>query len=447
LAVEKIPFLKVFFGDLQNEQYCEWIKFLRESEDWNKEQIQEYQFRELKRIVRYAYENTNGYRRLYNECGITPDSLKTIEDFRKLPFLTKEAIRDNLEDFSVDIKGRQYVTTAGTTGVPFGFYVDQIASIKEKASKGYQYYRIGWKEGDRQMVLRGLVVPSPNHVEKHINELRCSSYYLTPEWMEYYRERAFEFKPDWILCYPSSAYIFAKFLKETGKPFPPIKGVLCASENLYDYQKQLLFEVFKTRVFSHYGQTEKTVLAGFCEYEDTYHVLPQYGYAELIDKNGEPVTEPDKIGEIVGTSFILHATPLIRYRTGDLAVLKGWKCPSCGRPYQVWEKIEGRLQEFFVTSADRYIPVTAAVSAMHDDIFDHIERFQFYQEKKGHVIFRFIPKDSCNKKVVKDMKRRLLIRFGEDVELQMEPVEEIPLTSHGKHRLLIQKMEIEYGDS
>jgi phenylacetate-CoA ligase len=138
------------------------------------------------------------------------------------------------------------MTTGGSTGIPFGFYRDHNAFAKELASKAYQYYRLGWKEGDKQVVFRGLVISSPNHIRYYprFKDLRCSSYHLTPEHMELHRQRAFEYQPDRIKCYPSSGYIFAKFLHETRKNFPPVKGILCASENLYDYQKELLSEVF-----------------------------------------------------------------------------------------------------------------------------------------------------------------------------------------------------------
>jgi phenylacetate-CoA ligase len=433
--------------DLENKDYIAWRHFLNEAEGWSKDQIAEYQLREVKRIVAYAYYNTQAYRALYDQAGVHPDSIRTLDDLRHFPFVEKEMIRDHLEDFSVPMEARTYVTTGGSTGIPFGFYREPEAFAKELASKAHQYSRIGWKEDDRQIVFRGLPIDSPDHMTfvPEFNELRCSSYHLTPEWMEAYCQKAREYRPEWIRCYPSSGYVFARFLKDTGRPFPPVKGLLCASENLYDFQKALLKEVFQARVFSHYGHYELAALAGFCEYEDTYHVLPQYGYVELIGSDGQPVTEPGPMGEIVATSFIIHATPFIRYRTRDFATLKGWECPACRRPYQIWDKVDGRLQEFIVTSTGRYISMTAI--NFHNDIFDHIKQFQFYQGVKGRITFRYIPKASCNERVLEDIRRRLWLKLGGDVELEFQAVDDIPLTQRGKHRFLIQKLPVEFHDA
>lgn len=431
--------------DLQNPHYRHWKEFLNKSEQWAAEEIAEYQLSEMKRVIRIAYE-TPGYRRLYEDAGLAPDDLKHLDDVRRFPAISKELMRRDINDFVVETEKKTYVTTGGSTGVPFGFYRDDVSFARELASKAHQYHRIGWKEGDPQLVLRGLPIGTRDHVEfvPEFNELRCSSYFLVPESVEIYGQRAFEFKPLWLKCYPSSGYLFAKVLKENGISFPPIKGILCASENLYDYQVELLDEVFHARVFSHYGHYEMAVLAGFCEHENTYHVLPQYGYAELIDPHGRSVTEPGQMGEIVGTSFIMSVTPFVRYRTQDYAVLKGWSCSSCGRQYQVWERVEGRLQEFIVTGKNRFISMTAI--NMHDDIFDHVEQFQFYQEHRGKVAFRYIPKPSCNQLVVEDMMRRLRAKLGDDIVLEMARVSEIPLTGRGKHRFLIQELDLEIGD-
>jgi phenylacetate-CoA ligase len=438
--------LPVAHADLKKPVYVAWGRFLREAESWTREQIADYQLHEVQRVVRHAHEHTGAYRELFDQSGLTPAAIRTLDDLQKFPFVEKEMIRDRLEDFSVPMADRTYVTTGGSTGIPFGMYRDPEAFPKELASKAHQYHRVGWREGDRQIVLRGLPIDTPDHtvLVPEFNELRCSSYHLTPEWMEVYRQRAWEYQPEWIRCYPSSGCIFARWLKDTGHAFPPVKGILCASENLYDFQKELLEGVFGARVFSHYGHYELAVLAGFCEYEDAYHVLPQYGYAELIGPNGRPVTKPGQMGEIVGTSFIMHATPFIRYRTRDFAALKGWECPSCGRPYQVWERIEGRLQEFIVAGTGRLISMTAI--NFHDDIFDHIQQFQFYQGTKGKVVFRYIPKPTCDETILQDVRRRLMVKLGDDVELTFQPVDEIPLTPRGKHRFLIQKLSVEYHD-
>ena len=94
-----------------------------------------------------------------------------------------------------------------------GMYRDPVSFAKELASKAHQYYRVGWKEGDRQIVFRGLPIETPDHVQfvPEFNELRCSSYHFGTEWMEVYRQRALEYQPEWIRCYPSSAYVFARF--------------------------------------------------------------------------------------------------------------------------------------------------------------------------------------------------------------------------------------------
>lgn len=433
-------------SDLRIKGYRDWKHFLASAEGWTSDQIHDYQLAELQRIVRHAYERTSYYRAAFDAAGITPDDIRSLDVISKLPTVDKETIRDHLEQFTVKIPHSQYVTTGGSTGIPFGFYRDRKAFYKELASKAHQYHRVGWKEGMRQLVFRGLVIPTQSHMRFYprFNELRCSSYHLVPELMEVYRQRALTYQPEFLRCYPSSGTLFAKFLKETGREFPQLKGILCASENLYDHQKKLMNEVFGARVFSHYGHYEMAALAGFCEFTDVYHVLPQYGYAELIKPDGSLATRPGEVGEIVATSFIMHATPFIRYRTRDFAVFSGIGCSACGRPYQLWERIEGRLQEFIVTGSGRYISMTAI--NFHDNIFDSIQQFQFYQEQPGVVEFRYIPGTQFLPENEEDIARRLKVKLGEDMVLKLRKVDQIPPTKRGKHRFLIQKLPIEFHD-
>jgi phenylacetate-CoA ligase len=83
----------------------------------------------------------------------------------------------------------------------------------------------------------------------------------------------------------------------------------------------------------------------------------------------------------------------------------------------------------------------------HDDIFDHVRQFQFHQAEKGRVTFRYIPRPSCTDAVLRDVRRRLLVKLGDDVDLALEPVADIPPTQRGKHRFLIQELKVEYHDA
>ena len=436
----------VLHKDLKNLHYTAWMSFLEKSDGWSREEIRVYQAAQLRRVSTYAYENAFGYRNSFDETGFDPDDVSDVVDIRKIPFLSKEDIRDRLEEFSTAVDGRYYITTGGSTGVPTGMYRDPVSFGKELASKAHQYHRIGWREGDPQIVFRGLQIETPDRMEfaEEFNELRCSTYEFGTGQMEAYRLAAFDFKPMWLRCYPSSGYVFAKFLKDTGRAFPSLKGILCSSEQLYDFQKELFVEVFgpECRVFVHYGHYEMAALAGFCEYTDDYHVLPQYGLVELLDADDQPVTTPGMVGEIVATSFIMEATPFIRYRTQDLAVYKSDHCEKCGRPYQIWEKIEGRLQELVATGSGRLI--STSMLNMHDDSYDQMLQFQFHQAEAGTVTLRFIPRDSFNTEIGETVRKRLQGKLGDDVTLVMQPVTSIPLTKRGKHRLLIQELDLKF---
>ena len=135
--------------------------------------------------------------------------------------------------------------------------------------------------------------------------------------------------------------------------------------------------------------------------------------------------------------------PFIRYKTQDLAVVSNEKC-KCGRKYRLLQRIEGRLQELIVTKNDRLISMTQI--NMHSDVFDNVKQFQFYQDTKGELFFNIVKKDSYTDRDTQYIKEELYKKFGEDVDLIIKFVDEIPRTQSGKYRFLIQKLPIEFSD-
>ena len=173
------PVRSAIHADLENARYREWLRFLQDAETWDRERVELHQLQRLQNVVRHAYDHTSAYRRLFNGAGLEPEELRTLNDFRRLPFVTKEAIRDALEEYSAPWPERQYVTTGGSTGIPFGFYRDQLAFARELASKAHQYHRVGWREGDRQLVFRGSRSPLRNISSMCLNSRNCAAHPIT----------------------------------------------------------------------------------------------------------------------------------------------------------------------------------------------------------------------------------------------------------------------------
>ena len=433
--------------------FRDMYKFLQRSQWWSREQLEEYQLQQLGKLLNHAYENVPYYRRVFDERGLKPKDIQDFKDLEKLPFLTKKIVRDNLNDLKArnyPAKKFEYVTTGGSTGIPLGLYYEKgVSRAIEEAFMKTQWDRVGYHFRDKCVILRGNVVKSADRGkfwEKTLfgRWLILSSYHMTDKNLPKYIEKIKEFKPKFIQAYPSAITILARFMRENNiEPFTTARAILCGSENLYPWQRELLEEVFQCRVYSWYGHVEMAVLAGACEKSTYYHIFPEYGIIELIGKDGKPVSGEDEMGEIVATGLNNFIYPLIRYRTMDLAMPSNGQC-ECGRNYPLLKRVEGRLQELIITETGRLISMTAI--NMHSDVFDNVEQFQFLQEKEGEVIFNIVKKDTYTERDTEYIRKELLKKMGEDMKLEIHFADHIPRTQRGKYRFLIQKLPIEFGD-
>jgi len=357
-------------------------------------------------------------------------------------------LQADLEAFSVRRPFREYVTTGGSTGIPFGFYKLAGELSMEEAFMHTGWTWIGWRPDMPSAVLRGGVVGStekPWEFDRYRNELVLSSYHLTEANVAEYLGACDRYAPAVIHAYPSSLNLLCDLVAERSpKSRLPFHIVLLGSENLYDWQ----ISKFETllpgaRMFSWYGHMEMAVLAPWCEHRRENHVWPFYGHMELLDSGGREV-EQGRLGEIVATSFHSGATPFIRYRTMDMAEKGSQRCPDCGRQFRLLTKISGRAQEFIVTSTGRYISMTAM--NMHDAIFDNLRQFQFLQDAPGVIRFLFIPKSPLSLDQQSSIRVGLQRKLGDDVKCELREVNEIPRTRAGKCRFLDQRLPIRYRD-
>lgn len=167
--------------------------------------------------------------------------------------------------------------------------------------------------------------------------------------------------------------------------------------------------------------------------------LPQYGLTELVDSEGNEINQEDQTGEIIATGFYNFAMPFIRYRTMDLATHTNQKSPD-GFNFRLFKRIEGRIQELIVTSTGRLISMTAI--NMHDETFDNVRQFQFYQDTPGKLILKILPNQKFSEKDLQRIYNNLKFKLGDDTSLEIKIVDSIPRTKSGKLRFLEQKLEI-----
>ncbi len=433
---------------LLGKQFRQIRRFLQESQFWTHGEIHAYQLDRLQRVCALAGTKAAYYRRSFKQCGFDPEKFDSLDYFRRLPFTDRKTIQKHLQSMctvSVDAPHVDYITTGGTTGSPLCFYTTSFRSQIE-----YAYLVSGWQRAGYELrtpvaVLRGKVVKRNSRGIYHefdpvFNNHYYSSFYLTDEDMGRYVEHIRGIGPCFLHVYPSSVYYLARFLQRTGiKPPANVQAILAESENVYPEQRRMVEEVFGCRYFSSYGHTEKLVAAVECEHSDNYHVWPTYGFFELIDEDGNPITTPGQRGEIVGTGFINDVVPFIRYRTGDFATYVGDTCSRCGRNHAIIKDIRGhRVQEVLVAHDGSMISWTAV--NMHDDTFDNVLRFQFYQDRPGKAVLKVIPTPSFGSGDAAKIKKNLGSKFSGRLDFEIESVDEIPLSASGKSVFVDQRI-------
>lgn len=418
-------------------------KFPHLLEQWVTMQHQPYekrrafQLQELCRIIRYAYDHTKYYRRLFDDHGIKPGDIKDFSDMKKIPYLTKDIVRRHTRDMLSDCisSGVTYVTTGGSTGEPCGFYVSRNSLKRNTVFEWLHWHNMGYSVGDKCAVLRGNVVKDGYFCyDRGHDYLILSVYRMTEELLPRYLDKIEEYKPKVIQGYPSALEIVAKFMQKTGRKLNiSLKGISTTSEMLYPSQRKIIEEAFDCKVWDKYGNSEQVGIIGMCG-AGQYHEFMEHSYLEY-----EP-TEEAGVYEIVGTSFINDAMPFIRYRTGDLCEIGGGICP-CGVESVHISRIVGRWHgDLLKTNCGNLISLTALNT--HSDIFDHTKRIQYYQDTVGEVILKILRTDDYTDEDSRKIKAELATKFQDQVKLSLEFVDDIPLTKRGKYKFVDQRLPL-----
>ena len=391
-----------------------------------------------------AYE---GYRSLLRG-GRAPE-----EVLAELPVTDKLDMKRHPERYlsrAMPEGARLEMFTGGSTTHPMRFYLQKhVTRAKEYAFIGDFRARVGAHPGDVVLALRGRTVPTAAQPGGSIwmyepikRQLILSSDHLERRYMPAYAEALALHRPAFIEAFPSALYPLARWL--ASHPLPEftrhVKGVMLYSENVYGYQLEKFREVFGCPIVSHYGHSERVLMAATMPDDDRYFFWPRYGHFELLDAENRPVTQPGKLGFIVGTGFDNQVMPFVRYRTGDLGVLSESGHPALPG-FPACERIVGRLQEFIVCRDHRLVSITTLGVAHFPELAD-VESIQYEQERPGHVVLKVVADAALGAPALARIAAAVRDKTQGGCDVDVVQVERIARTPRGKARMLVQHLDI-----
>ena len=337
--------------------------FQPELETMPPEQIRALQSELLVKQVRRVWDRVPYYKKLMQEKGLEPGDITGVQDIWKLPFLTKDDLRDAYPYGLLAEPLENCVriqSTSGTTGRRVvAFYTQKDIDLWEECCARAIVAAGGSKNDVCQVSYGyGLFTGGPG-LNGGSHKVGC----LTVPMSSGNTERQIMFIKDLsatiLCCTPSYAAYLGETMKEMGMGPEdiPLKAGIFGAEAWTEEMRHDIEKTLGIKAYDIYGLTEISGpgVSFECEEQSGMHINEDHFYVETIDpKTGEVLPEGSK-GELVFTSLDKEAFPLIRYRTKDISVLTREKC-SCGRTFVKMVKPMGRSDDMLIIKGVNVFP-------------------------------------------------------------------------------------------
>ena len=335
----------------------------KEMECADRETMRALQLKKLKETVKYEYDNVPYYREKMDKAGVKPEDIQTLEDIRKLPFITKEDIAANYPTGLFAKPMEEIVrihASSGTTGKPkiagytrndlemWGECVARAMASAGQDSKsviqvayGYGFFTGGLGAHIGAETIGATVLPmSSGNTKKQIMFMQ-------------------DMKSTALACTPSYALTIAEGVAKAG--IDPadlsLQSGIFGAEPWTEGMRKDIEKGLGIKAYDIYGLTE-IVGPGVsisCDEHNGMHIQEDYFYPEIIDPETLEPLPDGEIGELVFTTLGKEGFPMIRYRTRDLCYLMRDKC-ACGRTTVRMSKILGRTDDMLIIRGVNVFP-------------------------------------------------------------------------------------------
>ena len=336
--------------------------FQKEFETMPVEEIKKLQNEKFLKQIEHVWNDCPDYRRKMDEAGVTLDDIKSIEDIYKLPFVSKDDLREHYPYAMLAKPLKDCVriqSTSGTTGKRvIAYYTQHDIDLWEDCCA-------------RALVAAGATKEDVVHVSygyglftggAGLNGGSHKLGSLTLPMSSGNTDRQLQFMIDLgstiLCCTPSYAAYLGESIKERGlKDQLKLKAGIFGAEAWSEEMRKDIESSLGIKAYDIYGLTEISGpgVSFECEEQTGMHINEDHFYAEIIDPDTGKVLPEGEEGELVFTCLDKEAFPVIRYRTKDICVLTRKKC-SCGRTFIKMVKPRGRSDDMLIVKGVNVFP-------------------------------------------------------------------------------------------
>lgn len=408
--------------------YEKFRKYYRAVEDMSEQELLEEVDARKKQFFSYVKKNSPWYSN-YN-----------FTYFPYLPILEKSDIINELDKIkTINEKEGLISLTGGTTGSSMRV-IYTVSNVQERfaildhfrAQHGYNLgKRTAWFSGKNLISEKDLNKGVCAHYD-FINKIKFySTFHINQQNFPIYWKSLKEFKPEFIVGFPSSVYEICKIADSKGLVLPnKVKVFFPTAETVLAEHRQLINKVMGCQVVNQYASSEGAPFILECK-EGSLHIHPLTGIFEVVDKNLNPTLE----GEILITSFTTYGTPLIRYRIGDRIKLapSDRKC-TCGSKFQIVERIDGRTTDYILSPTHGKVNLGNISNSTKN--INGLLKFQVIQDELDKVDVLIVSNKKFNNIQQSKFKDALQERFGPNLSINLKLVNNIPCEKSGKFKLV-----------
>lgn len=362
---------------------------------------------------------------------------RKLEEF---PVLEKAILLNQLHEISTTPERDAEVSlTGGTTGSSMKVLYTREDIQERNAILDHFRAKFGYKLGKKTAWFSGKDLARPRDLAKGIcyrddwiNHIRYfSTFHITDRYFDAYWRSLTNFRPEYIVGFPSSVYDICVMAKERGLSFKGVvKAFFPTAETVLPQHRSVIDEILGCPLFDQYASSEGAPFILECE-KGRLHIHPITGIFEVVDENLQPAKE----GEILVTSFSTRGTPLIRYRIGDrIRLAPDGECCACGSHFPIVDYIDGRNSDYIWSPENGKVNLGNISNCTKDA--PGIICFQVVQKQENAVDVMLVKGSEFTEQDAESFTSALAARLGSNMVINIQYVDEIPREKSGKFRIV-----------